>query len=70
MLADLDRLSTDRPYKIKVFSQKLGGKVAGQNKGRGKARGLMTYTDITRSSKQVVSEIQEMVKHVAQSIDN
>jgi len=67
MVADLDQLDSG-PYKIKVFLQRFGGKIAGENKGRGKARGLMTYDDITRSSKQEVSKIQEIIKMVAQNI--
>jgi len=62
MMADVDRLNTDRPYKIQVFSQRFGGKVAGDRKGRGKAKGLMKYTNITRMSVDVVREIEERVK--------
>ncbi len=63
MIADLDRLDTG-PYKIQVFSQKFGGKVAGDHKGRGKAKGYMKYTNITRLSVDAVREIEEMVERV------
>jgi hypothetical protein len=69
MVADLDRLNTDQPYKIKVFLQKFGGKVAGDNTGRGKARGLMTYKDITGSSQQEVAAIKETIRRVYDTID-
>ena len=68
MIADLDRLNTDQPYKIQIFSQKFGGKVAGDQKGRGKAKGLMKYTNITRLSVDVVREIEEMIERVYQNI--
>ena len=70
MMADLDRLDTDQPYKIQVFSQTFGGKVAGDRKGRGKAKGLMKYTNITRSSVDVVREIEEMIERTYQNIGN
>ena len=70
MVADLERLNTNQPYKIKVFLQRFGGKIAGENKGRGKARGLMTYSDITRSSKQEVAKIQEMIRKACQYMDS
>ncbi len=70
LMADLDRLDRNQPYKIQVFSQKFGGKVAGDRKGRGKAKGLMKYTNITRMSVDVVREIEEMVERVYQSIKN
>ena len=68
MMADLDQLNTDQPYKIQIFSQKFGGKIAGNYKGRGKARGLMKYTNITRTSAKIVQEIKEMIERVYQSI--
>jgi hypothetical protein len=36
-------------YKIEVFLQTFGGKIAGDRKGRGKAAGLMEYEDITNT---------------------
>jgi len=69
MIADLDRIDQS-PHKIQVFSQKFGGKIAGNNKGRGKAKGLMKYTNITRSSVDVVREIEEMVEKTYQNIRN
>ena len=68
MMADLDRIERGGPYKIQVFSQTVGGKVAGDRKGRGKAKGLMKYTNITRSSIDVVREIEERVERVYQTI--
>lgn len=70
MIANLDRIEQGQPYKIQVFSQKFGGKVAGDLKGRGKAKGLMKYTNITRSSVEIVREIEEMVGKTYQSIRN
>ncbi len=67
MVGDLDRLR-DEPYRIRIFSQKFGGKVTGDIKGRGKAKGLMKYTDITRSSVDLVGEIEDMVRKTYQSI--
>lgn len=60
MIADLERIDRS-PYKIQVFSQKFGGKVAGDRKGRGKAKGFMKYTNITRSSVEIVDEIREKI---------
>lgn len=67
MIADLDRID-QAPYKIQVFSQTFGGKIAGNNKGRGKAKGLMKYTNITRTSIDVIREIEEIVKKTYQNI--
>jgi len=69
MMADIDRIDRS-PYKIQVFSQKFGGKVAGSNKGRGKAKGLMKYTNITRVSVEIVHEIEEMIERTYQNIKN
>jgi len=69
MMADLDRIDHP-PYKIQVFSQKFGGKVAGDRKGRGKAKGLMKYTNITRSNIEIVREIEEMIERTYQTIRN
>lgn len=68
MIADLDRVYQEHPYKIQVFSQKFGGKVAGNHNGRGKAKGLMKYTNITRLSVKQVTEIEERLRRVYQSI--
>jgi len=65
MVSDLDRLG-DGPYKIRVYRQEFGGKVAGERKGRGRARGFMKYTDITPSNVEIVGEIEEMVKKTCQ----
>jgi hypothetical protein len=69
MVSDLDRLD-DGPYKIKVYRQEFGGKVPGERHGRGRARGLMKYTDITSSSVEIQREIEEMIKKTYQSIKN
>jgi len=62
MIADLERIRQGQTFKIQVFSQTFGGKVAGDRKGRGKAKGLMKYTNITRTSAEEVREIEEMVE--------
>ena len=61
-VADLDRLN--QTYRIKVFIQKLGGKVAGNNKGRGKAKGVMKYVDVTKSRQDIVGEIREKIEDI------
>jgi hypothetical protein len=68
MVSDIDRIHNRKPFKIQVFKQEFGGKIAGQNKGRGKAEGYMRYTNITRSSIDLVREIQEMVNKVYETM--
>jgi len=62
MVSDVDRL--DRKWKIKVFIQKFGGKVAGNFKGRGKAKGLMKYVDVTKSRGDIIKEIEEKIDEI------
>ena len=62
MIADKSRLDSLTPYKIQIFLQKFGGKVPGDNKGRGKAKGFMKYTDVTKSRSDIVKEIKERVR--------
>ena len=67
MIADLSRFNSPTPYKIQIFLQKFGGKVfggkvPGDNKGRGKAKGFIKYTDVTKSRSDIVKEIKERVR--------
>lgn len=50
------------PYKIKVFIQQFGGKVAGNIKGRGKAKGFIKYTDVTKSHPEIIRKIREKIE--------
>ena len=62
MCSDVDQLN--RTFNIKVWIQKFGGKVAGNFKGRGKAKGLMKYVDVTKSRGDIVEEIREKVNEI------
>lgn len=66
MIFDEGRLG--RSYKIKVFLQEFGGKVAGNIKGRGKAKGFIKYTDVTRSYPKIVSEIKAKAKRLTEGM--
>ncbi len=68
MVSDLDRINRAHPYKIQVFRQEFGGKVAGDHKGRGKAQGYMKYTNITRSSVDLVYEIEDWLTRTYQTM--
>lgn len=63
MVADVDRL--DQNYRIKVFLQRMGGKIAGDRKGRGKAEGFMEYEDVTKSHSEIVEEIRDRIRTIA-----
>lgn len=69
MVSDFDRLKYG-PHKITVYSQEFGGKVAGDHKGRGRASGLMKYTNITRSSNSHIDEVKEMLRKTYQNIED
>lgn len=54
MMTDLDQMvktSQEKPAEIRIFRQRMGGKVAGEftlgKKGKGSAKGFMEYIDIT-----------------------
>jgi hypothetical protein len=64
MIADKSRLDSPTPYKIQIFLQKFGGKVPGNNKGRGKAKGFMKYTDVTKSHSDIVLKIRERLNEL------
>jgi hypothetical protein len=59
MVSDVDRLG--KSYKVKVWLQEFGGKVAGEFKGRGKARGYMRYMDVTKSRQDIVKKILDKI---------
>ena len=60
MVSDVDRLS--KSYKVKIWLQKFGGKVAGETKGRGSAKGLMEYEDVTRSRQDIINLIMTKIR--------
>lgn len=62
MVSDVDRL--DQKHKIKIWLQTFGGKVAGEFKGRGKAKGLMEYKDVTKSHGDIVKDIKDKIKNL------
>ncbi len=62
MVSDVDRLG--RTYKIKVFIQKFGGKIAGNFKGRGKAKGFMKYVDVTKFRQDIVMKIWDQIDRI------
>lgn len=51
----------DTKHKIQVFIQKVGGKIAGEEKGRGKAKGFIKFTDVTRLKQDVVKMILDKI---------
>jgi hypothetical protein len=61
MIADIERLNS-KPYKIQIFVQEFGGKVPGEIKGRGKAKGYIKYIDVTKERKDIVKEIKERIR--------
>lgn len=63
MVSDVDRL--DRSYRVKVWLQRLGGKVPGERKGRGKAKGFMSYKDVTKSHMEVVEMVKDKIRSLA-----
>lgn len=64
MVSGIERL--DRSYKIKVWIQEFGGKVAGEFKGRGKAKGYMKYTDVTKLRRDIVMKIKERLNRLGE----
>jgi hypothetical protein len=60
MVSDVDRLN--RSHKIKIWTKRLGGKIPGENKGRGKAKGLLEFKDVTRSHQDIIERIMERVR--------
>lgn len=54
----------DSKHKIQVFIQKVGGKIPGDNKGRGKAKGLIKFTDVTRSHSDIILKIREKINEL------
>lgn len=53
--------SFDTKHKIQIFIQKVGGKIPGEEKGRGKAKGLIKFIDVTKSHPEIVEEIRNKV---------
>ncbi len=64
MMSYVDRLIIDKQYKVKVYSQKLGGKVAGAGKrdGKGKAPGKVEYKEVTKNRPDVIKLIKERIE--------
>ncbi len=62
MIFDESKLNSSSPYKIQVFLQKFGGKVAGNEKGRGKAKGVIKYLNVTKDYPDIVKEIKKREK--------
>lgn len=60
MVSDIDRL--DKHHKIKIWNKKLGGKIPGDRKGRGKAKGLLEFKDVTRSHQDIIDLIMSKIR--------
>lgn len=56
----------DKYHKIKVFIEEIGGKVAGEYKGRGKARGYVKFIDVTKSRPDIVMKIRERLNRLGE----
>ena len=54
------------PYESEIFLQEFGGKIAGIEKGRGKAKGIIKYTRIEDDQKQqrVMKLIRRKLKEI------
>lgn len=62
MVAYVENLG--KHYKIKIFIQEVGGKIAGERKGRGRAKGLIKFIDVTKSRQDIVRIVKKKIESV------
>lgn len=68
MVNGIENFKESKPYDIKVWVQEFGGKVAGETRGRGSAKGYMKYKNVTKGSQDIVRMIKTRVRAIAKGL--